>query len=62
MPARRSVKYEHFICMPMRASAKRAILLADYFEFYNTERPHLSLGRRTLDTAYFEPDEKRRAA
>jgi putative transposase len=58
----RSVKYEHVYLHAYESVSEARDLLADYFEFYNTERPHSSLGRRTPDTAYFESDKKRRGA
>jgi len=58
----KSVKYEHVYLHAYESVSEARDQLAGYFEFYNTERPHSSLGRRTPDTAYFESDAKRRAA
>jgi putative transposase len=58
----KSVKYEHVYLHAYESVSEARDQLAGYFEFYNTERPHSSLGRRTPDTAYFESDAKRRVA
>jgi len=36
--------------------------LAAYFDFYNTRRPHSSLGAQTPDTAYFNSIPMKQAA
>lgn len=38
--------------------AKRVI--KDWIRFYNTERPHTALDKRTPDDAFFEPNDLRR--
>ena len=43
-----------------RGEARRQ--LASYFEFYNTRRPHSSLGGQTPDGAYFGNSEIKQAA
>ena len=58
----RSVKYEHVYLHAYESVSEARDQLAGYFEFYNTERPHSSLGRRTPDTAYFESVETKQAA
>ena len=40
--------------------AKR--IINDWIEFYNSERPHAALDKRTPDTAYFTQAEIRKAA
>ena len=50
----RSVKYEHVYLHAYETVAEARDQLAEYFRFYNTERPHSSLGKRTPDTAYFD--------
>jgi putative transposase len=48
----RSVKYEHVYLHAYESVAEAKQQLASYFEFYNTRRPHSSLGGQTPDTAY----------
>ncbi len=43
----RTVKYEHLYLYDYQSVAEVAQGLDDYFHFYNTERPHQSLGYRT---------------
>lgn len=43
----RTVKYEHLYLYDHQTGAAVAHGLASYFQFYNTERPHQSLGYRT---------------
>ena len=37
-------------------------IIDDWIEFYNFERPHTALDKRTPDTAYFKQAELRKAA
>ena len=46
--------------IPDGFQAKR--ITDDWVGFYNTERPHTALDKRTPNTAYFEQTEKRKAA
>ena len=50
----RSVKYEHVYLHAYESVTDARAKLAGYFRFYNTERPHSSLGKRTPDEAYSE--------
>jgi putative transposase len=50
----RSVKYEHVYLHAYECVAEARNQLSAYFTFYNTQRPHSSLGARTPDTAYFD--------
>ena len=50
----RSVKYEHVYLHAYESVTEAREQLAGYFEFYNGERPHSSLGARTPDAAYFD--------
>jgi len=43
-----------------RFQAKRVI--DDWIEFYNSERPHTTLDKKTPDAAYFDQAETRKAA
>jgi putative transposase len=43
----RTVKYEHLYVHDYQTGSTVTQGLADYFQFYNTERPHQSLGYRT---------------
>lgn len=58
----KSVKYEHVYLHTYESVAEARQQLANYFEFYNTRRPHSSLGGQTPDTAYFGNREIKRAA
>jgi putative transposase len=49
----KSVKYEHVYLHAYDSVAEARLQLASYFTFYNTRRPHSSLGGTTPDTAYF---------
>jgi putative transposase len=50
----RSVKYEHVYLHAYESVTEAREQLAGYFEFYNGQRPHSSLGARTPDAAYFD--------
>lgn len=58
----RSLKYEHVYLHAYESLTEARSKLADYFAFYNTERPHSSLGRRTPNTAYFDSIADKQAA
>ena len=49
----KSVKYEHVYLHAYESVAEARQQLTSYFTFYNTQRPHSSLGGTTPDTAYF---------
>ena len=57
-----SVKYEHVYLHAYDNVSDARQQLASYFEFYNTRRPHSSLGGQTPDTAYFGNSEIKQAA
>jgi putative transposase len=58
----RSVKYEHVYLHAYESVTEARDQLAGYFEFYNTQLPHSSLGRRTQNTAYYDSIATRQAA
>jgi putative transposase len=58
----KSVKYEHVYLHAYEGVAEARQQLIRYFTFYNTRRPHSSLGGMTPDTAYFGTLATRRAA
>jgi putative transposase len=58
----KSVKYEHVYLHAYDSVADARQQLESYFEFYNTRRPHSSLGGQTPDTAYFDNSELKQAA
>lgn len=49
----RSVKYEEVYFHDYQTVPAARIHLSDYFAFYNTERPHETLGYRTPHEVYF---------
>ena len=49
----RTVKYENVFLKSYRTISEANIGLTDYFQFYNTKRPHQSLDYQTPATAYF---------
>ena len=51
----RSVKYEEVYLRAYDDIGTARASLGRYFAFYNTERRHQSLGRRTPDSVYHEP-------
>jgi putative transposase len=51
----RSVKYEEVYLKAYDSVAQARASLARYLVFYNSKRPHSSLGGRTPDEAYFAP-------
>ena len=50
----RSVKYEDVYLKAYDSMAAAKASLGRYFAFYNTERRHQSLDRRTPDSVYYE--------
>ena len=58
----KSVKYEHVYLHAYDSVLEAKQQLASYFEFYNTRRPHSSLGGQTPDTAYCGNGEWKQAA
>ncbi len=51
----RSVKYEEVYLKAYDSIAAARVSLGRYFDFYNAERRHQSLDRRTPDNVYYEP-------
>ena len=51
----RSVKYEEVYLRAYETVAEARRLIGRYLNFFNTKRPHSSLGARTPDDAYFNP-------
>jgi putative transposase len=49
----RSVKYEEVYLRAYETVAEARRLIGRYLDFFNTKRPHSSLGARTPDHAYF---------
>ena len=58
----KSVKYEHVYLHAYESVDEARRQLTSYFTFYNSGRPHSSLGGTTPDTAYFGRLETQRAA
>ena len=56
------MKYEHVYLHAYDSVLEAKRQLANYFEFYNTRRPHSSLGGQTPDTAYCGDGEWQQAA
>jgi putative transposase len=51
----RSLKYEEVYLRAYETVAEARRLIGRYLDFFNTKRPHSSLGARTPDQAYFAP-------
>ena len=49
----RTVKYENVFLKSYRTIGEANLGLTEYFQFYNTKRPHQSLDERTPATLYF---------
>jgi putative transposase len=58
----KTVKYEHVYLHAYESVDEARRQLTSYFTFYNSHRPHSSLGGVTPDTAYFGTLETQRAA
>ncbi len=58
----KSVKYEHVYLHAYQSVGEAKVQLTSYFSFYNSQRPHSSLGGITPDSAYFGKQETTRAA
>src|SRR5271154_6695160 len=58
----RSVKYEEVYLRAYDSVPEARACLGRYLAFYNGKRPHSSLGARTPDQAYFDPQPLARAA
>jgi putative transposase len=58
----RSVKYEEVYLRAYDSVPEARVCLGRYLAFYNGKRPHSSLGARTPDQAYFDPQPLARAA
>ena len=58
----RSVKYEEVYLRAYETPAALRTGLTQYFQFYNTERCHQALNRRTPDAVYWGNPEARKAA
>jgi len=51
----RSIKYEEVYLKAYDSVAEARASIGRYLAFYNGQRPHSSLDRRTPDQAYFNP-------
>ena len=51
----KSVKYEEVYLKAYDTVVEARSSLGRYLDFYNRQRPHSSLDRRTPDEAYFQP-------
>jgi len=49
----RSLKYEHVYLHAYESVAEARAKIGRYFAFYNSQRPHSSLGAQTPDQVYF---------
>ena len=58
----RSVKYDHVYQHAYESVNEAKQQLASYFQFYNTRRPHSSLGGQTPDMTYFKNQQSEQAA
>ena len=58
----RSLKYEHVYLHAYQSVAEARAQIDRYFAFYNSQRPHSSLGAQTPDQIYFHPPPEALAA
>ena len=58
----RSLKQEAVYLHEIANGFQAKRIIDDWIGFYNTERPHTALDKRTPDAAYFEQAEIRKAA
>jgi len=58
----RSLKYEEIYLKAYESIAQARTSIGRYMVFFNTERRHQSLARKTPDTVYFELADQRKAA
>jgi putative transposase len=58
----RSLKYEEVYLHAYESVVAVRVAIAGYLEFFNTRRPHSSLGGVTPDTAYFRRAQHKKAA
>lgn len=58
----RSLKYEHVYLHAYESVAEARVQIGRYFAFYNSQRPHSSLGAQTPDQVYFHRPPETRAA
>ncbi|MEJ2653315.1 MAG: integrase core domain-containing protein, partial [Gammaproteobacteria bacterium] len=58
----RSLKYEEVYLKAYDSVAQARAELGRYLTFFNTERRHQALGRRTPDTVYYKSAGQRMAA
>jgi Integrase core domain len=58
----RSVKYEDIYLHAYETMRELKAALANYFDFYNTRRPHQNLDYRTPDDMHFGINEMKKAA
>ncbi len=58
----KSVKYEEVYLHAYGSVGEARASLGRYLDFYNRQRPHSSLNRRTPDEAYFDPRSLKAAA
>jgi len=58
----RTLKYEEIYLSAYDTVADASAGIGRYLDFYNSRRPHQTLGRRTPDEVYFQPGGLRKAA
>lgn len=58
----RSLKQEAVYLHELHDGFQAKRVIDEWLEFYNAERPHTALDKRTPDDAYFEPTQMNQAA
>ena len=58
----RSLKQEAVYLHELQDGFQAKRVIDDWFGFYNADRPHTALDKRTPDDAYFEPIQMNKAA